>query len=121
MKANILGTEHKIVYKNYEDDPEFVERGICGYCDSIEHIICIGNIRSFPDWKNEKEERCKKFQKKVLRHEIIHAFLAESGLQESTGVINNIGWSQNEEMVDFFAIQFPKIQKVFKELNIDKE
>lgn len=119
MKANILGTEYKIVFKDYEDDTEFIKRGICGYCDSIEHIICIGNLHSFPDWEDETQERCKKMQKHTIRHEIIHAFFNESGLQESSGVISNIGWSQNEEMVDFFAIQFPKIQKVFKDLNID--
>ncbi len=45
---------------------------------------------------------------KNKRHEIIHAFLFESGLAE------NSEWAQNEEMVDFFAIQFPKLMEVFK-------
>ena len=45
---------------------------------------------------------------KVKRHEIIHAFLFESGLAE------NSYWAQNEEMVDFFAIQAPKLFKAFK-------
>ena len=45
---------------------------------------------------------------KVKRHEIIHAFLFESGLAE------NSAWAQNEEMVDFFAIQFPKLLKAFE-------
>ena len=34
--------------------------------------------------------------------------LVESGLAE------NSEWAQNEEMVDFFAIQFPKLMEVFK-------
>ena len=46
---------------------------------------------------------------KVKRHEIIHAFLFESGLAE------NSNWAQNEEMVDFFAIQFPKLLKAFEQ------
>lgn len=45
---------------------------------------------------------------KNKRHEIIHAFLFESGLAE------NSEWAQNEEMVDFFAIQFPKLMEAFK-------
>lgn len=119
MKANILGAEYEIVFKDYEEDTEFTKRGLCGYCDSIEHIICIGKFQSFPGWEEQTQERCEKRQKLTMRHEIIHAFLSESGLQDSSGVIDDIGWSQNEEMVDYFAIQFPKIQKVFKDLNID--
>ena len=46
--------------------------------------------------------------RKNKRHEIIHAFLFESGLAE------NSEWAQNEEMVDFFAIQFPKLMEAFK-------
>jgi hypothetical protein len=36
---------------------------------------------------------------------------------ESTGT-PSAGWSQNEEMVDWLAIQSPKIFKAFQELNI---
>ncbi|WP_394967432.1 hypothetical protein [Candidatus Allofournierella merdipullorum] len=50
-----------------------------------------------------------KQHRKIIRHEIIHAFLFESGLAE------NSDWAQIEEMVDFFAIQFPKLQKAFEE------
>lgn len=49
---------------------------------------------------------------KVLRHEIIHAFLFESGLQEN---YHNEKWGHDEIMIDWFAIQFPKIQKAFYE------
>ena len=55
--------------------------------------------------------------KETLRHEIIHAFLNESGLRydakESFGP-----WTQNEEMIDWFAIQSPKIFKVYEELKL---
>lgn len=36
-------------------------------------------------------------------------FLFESGLGD------NCKWARNEEMVDFFAIQFPKIVKVMQD------
>ena len=53
------------------------------------------------------------YGRKVLRHEIIHAFLYESGLscnsQETTA------WAANEEMVDWFAIQGPKIVRAWRE------
>ena len=40
---------------------------------------------------------------------MIHAFLHESGLAV------NSDWAQNEEMVDWFALQAPKLFKAFKE------
>lgn len=48
--------------------------------------------------------------KKQTRHEIIHAFLYESGLSF------NSDWAVNEELVDWIAIQFPKIAEVYKKL-----
>ena len=55
--------------------------------------------------------------KKKLRHEIVHAFLFESGLSSNTHGIYG-AWAENEEMVDWIAIQSPKIFKVFQELEI---
>ena len=56
------------------------------------------------------------YRKKVLRHEIIHAFLFESGLWNNSG--NVTAWGQSEEITDWFAIQSPKIMKVFEELEV---
>ena len=53
-------------------------------------------------------------EEETLRHEIVHAFLNESGLMDSTFAYDG-GWSKNEEMVDWLAIQIPKIHKVFEE------
>ena len=51
----------------------------------------------------------KNYQRQVIRHEILHAFLYESGLEGNS-------WAINEEMVDWLAIQFPKIEKAFREV-----
>ena len=57
------------------------------------------------------------WKKLTLRHEILHAFLFESGLD--AGSIATYGpWANNEEMVDWFAIQSPKIFKVYSELGL---
>ena len=117
MKANVLGTEYEIVYKDYQDDSTFADKGWCGYCGEYSKEIVIGNLHTFPEYKNENEETLKAIQKEILRHELIHAFLNESGLSYSTLQYSS-GWAKNEEMIDFFAIQFPKIAKVFKELKI---
>ena len=41
-------------------------------------------------------------------------FLKESGLDHSANSVDN--WANNEEMIDWFALQLPKIFKVYKEL-----
>lgn len=45
--------------------------------------------------------------KQVIRHELIHAFLSESGL-------NDESWANNEEIVDWIAFMFPKMLKAFQ-------
>lgn len=59
-----------------------------------------------------KEQRSFR-RKEVLRHEIVHAFLAESGLQADTSKAR--AWAMNEEMVDWIARQGPKIFQTFRE------
>lgn len=117
MKVNVLGTEYEIVYKDYKDDSTFANRGCDGYCAEYSKKIVIGNIRTFPEHEEDTEEESKALENEILRHELIHAFLNESGLSYSSLQYSS-GWAKNEEMVDFFAIQFPKIAKVFKELKI---
>lgn len=113
MKIDILGTPYDLVYKDYQNDPLFEKRSICGYTDSVEHVICICNIGTFPDFEDETEEYCKKYERGILRHEIIHAFLNESGLQDSASVFN-AAWVKNEEMVDWMSLQLPKIVEACK-------
>ena len=52
-----------------------------------------------------------------MRHEIVHAFLNESGLSDSSNQYNG-GWAKNEEMVDWLAIQWHKIDEVYKQLGV---
>lgn len=56
--------------------------------------------------------------RKSLRHEIIHAFLFESGLGANFEHPNQFG--HDETFIDWFAIQYPKIKAVFEELDIEK-
>lgn len=93
MQIDILGTEYTFLTKTkYEDvSLEIMD----GYCKPYEKLIIVE--------KNEDVE----FRNRVTRHEIIHAYLFESGLQELTN---------NEILVDWLAIQFPKLSKTFNEL-----
>lgn len=106
MNINILGTNYKIEKRKESEDP--ILRNADGYSDWTEKLIVVGifeeNDRSL---KNLKE-----YERKVLRHEIIHAFLDQSGLA------CNSDWARNEEMVDFFAIQFPKMMEAMKSVEV---
>lgn len=105
MKINILGTEWDIEYRNADADPLLDERD--GYTDPSVNLIVIVNKRKDDDVLNFKE-----IQKRCLRHEIIHAFLFESGLGVN---FEHSQYGHEETMVDWIAIQFPKILEVFKE------
>ena len=74
-------------------------------------------MRTHPAGENETALTCTNYEKHTLRHEIVHAFLDESGLKESAGK-NRGPWSKNEETVDWMATQIPKITKLYKELGI---
>lgn len=117
VKVNILGTEYSIIKKDYNNVPEFKKLGIDGYCDSVTKEIVVCNMATYPGYEDETPERNSLVEKHTLRHEIVHAFLNESGLQESS-VQPRGGWSQNEEMVDWIAIQFHKILKAFESVGV---
>ena len=110
MTINILGTEYEIFTQTEEENPKLKEAN--GLCEVYSRKIVIRDIKERPD----SYENLEAYKRKVLRHEIIHAFFAESGLR------TNSDYAENEELVDWIAIQFPKILKVFEELSIaDKE
>lgn len=114
MKIQILGTEYKIEYRNIKNDSNLDEME--GYTDLYQKLIVIGNIEQRDYFKNELKEKINKVKNKILRHEIIHAFLFESGLDTNSN--RSYSWADNEEMVDWFALQSPKIYKTYKKLNI---
>lgn len=112
--VSILGTEYKILVKKYDEDEEFERRSICGYCNSYTKTIVVCDISTCKEWEHETQETCKIAQNETLRHEIIHAFLGESGLQDSCFAYDG-SWAKCEEMIDWFAIQTPKLLQTFKE------
>jgi len=50
------------------------------------------------------------YKNKVIRHELVHAFLFESGLAGNS-------WASNEEIVDWIAYMFPKMKAAFEAAN----
>lgn len=65
------------------------------------------------DTTTESKKTRELMKKAALRHEIIHAFLYESGLNENSEPCE--AWGTNEEMVEWLAVQGPKIYQAWKE------
>lgn len=104
MKITVLGTEYEIILNGKQADYPNLKRGD-GYVDySIKQIVVAefeSDDYSLADLKS--------YEDKVLRHEIVHAFMYESGLD----VCNE--WGRDETLVDYIALQIPKMVKVMKE------
>ena len=105
MKVKILGTEYEVIKDAEEKDYPQLKK--CdGFTDfSIKRIV----VADF-DKDESSVDDIDWYKKKVLRHELVHAFIHESGLAE------NCDWARNEELTDWIAIQFEKILGVFIEL-----
>ena len=102
IEVIILG-EKWIIEQRSEIDDAALENAD-GYCDKTARLIAVTVRRKDADLIDFE-----KYQRKVLRHEIIHAFLFESGLAEC--------WTHDqghdESYGDWIAAQWPKIAKVF--------
>ncbi|WP_105176862.1 hypothetical protein [Clostridium cagae] len=103
-KVNILGTEWTIEVRK-RTEYEGLEK--CdAYCDNSIKLIVIEEFQEDANTLKNLDV----YRKQLLRHEMIHAFLHESGLAECST------WATNEEMVDYFAKQFDKLAKTFKDV-----
>ena len=107
FKFNILGSEWTVKFGTVEEYPNLEDMD--GYTDSSTREIIVDDMKSQQDMPGSKKNM-EEYKKQVVRHEIIHAFLCESGACDN--------WAINEEMVDWFAIQSPKIFKAFNELEL---
>ena len=112
--VNILGAKYKIRYAKSTEDREYLsEYNWSGCCKELSKEILIGT-KEFLNMDND--DVYEKYVKEITRHEVLHAFLNESGLSSSS--FKPQAWAKNEEMIDWFAIQSPKIFKVYEELGV---
>lgn len=105
MKINVLGTDYAVIERGRCEDKQLDDND--GYCDDSVKEIVTARLSPEPGSKKDLDV----VRQKILRHEITHAFLCESGLS------CNSDWAENEELVDWIAIQGPKIYKAWQETN----
>lgn len=106
----ILGSEWGVKFGTEKEFPNLSEMD--GYADFSTHQIVVHEMEDLNGQIGTKADLTA-YKKQVIRHEIIHAFLYESGLEANANKSDS--WALNEEMVDWFAIQSPKIFKLFYE------
>lgn len=104
MKVKILGVPYTVEIKDREEDPRLATRD--GYIDKHAKSIVVAKFVLDEDTTDNIES----YADQVARHEIIHAYLYESGLDcESL-------WAINEEMIDWISIQLPKMIKTMEKI-----
>jgi hypothetical protein len=101
--VNILGTTYLITAKTQEEDSYL--HGLDGYTDYIDKRIVVADRMN--------EHKSDEVIARAVRHEVIHAFLHESGLA--------FNWRRkkkghDETAIDWLAIQWPKINVVLGQI-----
>lgn len=106
MEIDVLGTKYDITFKERNEDEFLADSD--GYTDKTTKKIVIVKM------PQDNQLGCwDAYSKKVLRHEIIHAFLFESGLHGNANWDATGSQEHPEMMVDWFAVQWVKITQAF--------
>lgn len=111
---NVLGTEYSIEIRKMQDDELLKKNNWAGYCSAMSRLIVIADFDDTTEFSFATEAAKDVYTKRTIRHEITHAFLNESGLMDNA--MYEGSWATNEEMVDWIALQLPKICKVCEEV-----
>lgn len=111
--VDILGTRYRIEKRKISEDSYLKENKLDGFCSEYEKLIVVADVREEEFFGITTESERISIEKAILRHEIVHAFLDESGLSANTAQYQ-CGWAKNEEMVDWISIQIPKIVEAYK-------
>lgn len=106
-QVSVLGTEYHI-WLDVPESEDDVLKECSGYCDKTSHRIAICEKE-----KDANLDDYMAYRKQVMRHEIIHAFLFESGLGADAAWYV-VGQEHPEQTVDWLARQFPKMIKAFQ-------
>ena len=107
FRVGVLGAIYEVFMDVSEHDDPFLKK--CnGYCDKTlkRIVICDDENTNFGNWDE--------YKKYCLRHEIIHAFLFESGI-DCNMTWDIPGQTHPEHMVEWIGMQFPKLLEAFRD------
>lgn len=104
-KVDILGEEYSLLFSDSSKDK--ILKTAKGYCDVYSKRIIIGYIEN-PDYQTTTDYL--NYYNSVLRHELAHAFLYESG--------DNYEEYNQEEMCNWLAVIAPKMMNIYEQCKI---
>lgn len=100
-KMKILGTE----YDFKENTPLLKGLDADGICKKYSKEIIVRKAEDMLEDSDNMEEKEERY-KEVCRHEAIHAFFGEAGIEQ---------YEFDETLTQFLATNFPKMAKLFQE------
>ena len=113
-KVNVMGQEYQIVKASRD---QYKQRNIAdGWCDAYGKKIYYVDPNTDPEHDSVATSP-EELVNHILQHEIVHAFLIESGLAISS-LVTSGAWAMNEEMVDWIAWNGEKLHKAWKEAGL---
>lgn len=112
IKISILGTTYAIRTGVQREEDKNLD-GLIGFCNHYTKTISVVDLNYDVDGNPISDVVKLETVKDTLRHEIIHAFIHESGLWACAVPVDS--WADNEEMVDWIALQFPKLLNAMQE------
>ena len=104
FKMNINGQDYRVEIAKYEKYYDaFQSRS--GWTDFGAKSIVALDAEDYTKYEDTGlgPESANRITERILRHEIMHAFMYESGLDTETN------FARDEILIDFLAIQLPKI------------
>lgn len=102
MVVDILGTEYTVT----RNTSAIEDMGADGICQPYDKKIIYRELKDFLG-KDDSLTAKRVRRDQVIRHEVIYAFFAESGLVE---------YGNDEVLVDWMAKQLPKIQETVEKI-----
>ena len=109
---DILGSKYKIEIAPYGKYYEEFQ-SVGGWCDFHDKsIVCLDAEDYASQIEDTPTKKPYKATERILRHEIMHAFMYESGLDGETD------FARDEVLIDFLAIQMPKIVAVMEKAGL---
>lgn len=110
MKINILGQDYDLLIKSDEEFPKFVSADADGMAELYDKKLLISKEGATSSERTF--DNLEAYTDKVIRHEIVHAYFHEAGLND---------YCRDEMLVDWLAIQLPKMAKTIKHVEENKK
>jgi hypothetical protein len=110
-KVDVLGSTYFVEIVPYTKYPVLFGKAL-GWCDFHAKKIVVLDMATVEIEDELNTQSPDKATNRIFRHELVHAFFYESGLDEQSD------FARDEILVDFLAMQIPKMVRIFSKLDL---